>query len=119
MHGKISAMDGHVETAGAALSAPPTLLPLLADFLQWQPVAPRSAKQLAEISARLCRFLREEVVEELQRGSIALSALATEWRSLLFPDASDAQFADGYAQAVTFGLLVARSRDIALAGGID
>ena len=37
----------------------------------------------------------------------------------LFPQADDAQFADGYAQAVTFGLLVARARDISLAGGTE
>ena len=38
---------------------------------------------------------------------------------MLFPEATDAQFADGYAQAVTFGLLVARARDIKLSDGID
>lgn len=35
------------------------------------------------------------------------------------PTATDAQFADGYAQAVTFGLLLARARGIDLSGGID
>jgi hypothetical protein len=38
---------------------------------------------------------------------------------LLFPQADDAQFADGYAQAVTFGLLIARARDISLADGTE
>lgn len=52
-------------------------------------------------------------------GNPGLTALAQDWRKLLFPQADDAQFADGYAQAVTFGLLVARSRDISLSGGID
>ena len=80
---------------------------------------PKSAKGLAEVSARLCRLLRDEVVEQMGRGSPGLTALATDWRKLLFPQADDAQFADGYAQAVTFGLLVARSRDISLSGGID
>ena len=42
-----------------------------------------------------------------------------DWRKLLFPQADDAQFADGYAQAVTFGLLVARARDISLSHGIE
>jgi hypothetical protein len=37
----------------------------------------------------------------------------------LFPHATDAQFADGYAQAVTFGLLVARAREIELKNGIE
>lgn len=51
-------------------------------------------------------------------GSESLTALATDWRKLLFPEANDAQFADGYAQAVTFGLLMARARDISLSEGI-
>jgi predicted helicase len=60
-----------------------------------------------------------EVVEQMELGNPGLTALAQDWRKLLFPQADDAQFADGYAQAVTFGLLVARSRDISLSGGID
>lgn len=42
--------------------------------------------------------------------------LARDWRALLFPDASDAVFADGYAQTVTFALLLARTRGITLTG---
>ena len=36
----------------------------------------------------------------------------------MFPQADDAQFADGYAQAVTFGLLMARAQGIPLDKGI-
>lgn len=118
LQGTVVTLNGDVAAAGTSLSAPPALLPLVAGFLQWTPMAPRTAKQLAEISARLCRLLRDEVTDELQRGGAALTALATEWRSLLFPQATDDQFADGYAQAVTFGLLVARARGISLADGI-
>lgn len=110
---------GDVETSGAGLSAPPSLLGLFEDFIRWQPIPPRDAKQLAEVSARLCRLLREEVTEQLSLGSPALTALATDWRKLLFPEASDAQFADGYAQAVTFGMLMARAREIKLSEGLD
>ena len=98
---------------------PATLLPLISDFLRWAPIPPKTAKKLAEVSARLCRLLRDEVVEQMARGSPALTGLAQDWRKLLFPQADDAQFADGYAQAVTFGLLVARARDISLAEGIE
>jgi predicted helicase len=38
-----------------------------------------------------------------------LVGLARDWRQLLFPDADDVQFADAYAQVVTFALLLARS----------
>lgn len=116
---KIVTLDGNVETAGAALAAPATLLPLVSDFLRWSPIPPHTVKQLAETSARLCRLLREEVTEELERNNPGLTSLAQEWRGLLFPQATDAEFADGYAQAVTFGLLVARARDIELKDGID
>jgi hypothetical protein len=111
-------LDGNVELSGASLSAPTALLPLITDFLRWRPQPPRNPKQLAEISARLCRLLRDEVTEELGRNSPPLTSLAKEWRDLLFPEATNEQFADGYAQAVTFGLLVARARGISLAEGI-
>jgi hypothetical protein len=117
--GAIVHLDGDVESSGAKLAAPATLLPLISDFLRWSPIPPKTAKQLAQISARLCRLLRDEVVEQMERGSPALTGLAQDWRKLLFPQADDAQFADGYAQAVTFGLLVARARDISLAHGTE
>jgi len=79
--------------------------------LQWHPLPPASASELAQVSARLCRLLRDEVTE-------ALTTLAADWRELLFPHADDAQFADGYAQAVTFGLLMARARGITITGGL-
>jgi hypothetical protein len=112
-------LDGDIKTAGAKLQAPSTLLALVADFLQWQPIAPKNAKQLAQVSARLCRLLRDEVIEQMALVSPALTGLAQDWRKLLFPQADDAQFADGYAQAVTFGLLVARAQDIPLSGGTE
>ena len=58
------------------------------------------------------------MTEALARKSDALTTLAADWRDLLFPSASDAEFADGYAQAVTFGLLMARARGIAVGGGL-
>ena len=117
--GNIVRLDGDVETAGGRLAAPDSLVALFADFFQWEPQPPRSAAELAVTTARLCRLLREEVAEQLKRGSAPLTSLATDWRRLLFPSATDEAFADGYAQAVTFGLLMARARNIPLAGGLD
>lgn len=117
--GDVVRLDGDVESSGEALSAPPALAALFSDFLNWQPIAPRNPKRLAEVSARLCRLLRDEVGEQLERGNAGLTSLAADWRKLLFPEADNKSFADGYAQAVTFGLLIARARDIPLAGGID
>ena len=117
--GKVVQLDGDVETAGEALAAPDSLLTLFTDFIYWKPQPPRSAAQLAITTARLCRLLRDEVTEQLARGSASLTHLATDWRKLLFPSATDEAFADGYAQAVTFGLLMARAKDIRLADGLD
>ncbi len=117
--GSIIDLDGDVETSGAKLAAPQELVVLFGRFLDWKPIPPRSAAELAKVSARLCRLLREEVTEQLAEKSPALTALAADWRKLLFPEANDAQFADGYAQAVTFGLLMARSSNIRLADGLD
>ncbi len=110
-------IHGDIETAGNGLQAPPELLNLFETFLRWHPSPPRNAKDLATTSARLCRLLRDEVVEQLAAGSHALTSLAADWRKLLFPEATDATFADGYAQAVTFGLLMARAKDIPLSTG--
>ena len=119
LEGAIVPLRGDVATAGRHLAASDSLLALFVNFFQWEPQAPRSAAQLAVTTARLCRLLREEVKEQLGRGSALLTNLATDWRKLLFPSASDEAFADGYAQAVTFGLLMARARDITLAEGLD
>ncbi len=118
-HGSIISLEGDVESSGRSLAAPNELLPLFDSFIRWEPIPPRSAQELAKLSARLCRLLRDEVTEQLGLGSRALTALATDWRALLFPEANDVQFADGYAQAVTFGLLMARARGMRLTGGLD
>lgn len=115
----VVALIGDIESAGNKLQAPQGLLNLFEMFFDWKPIPPRNAKELAEVSARLCRLLRDEVTEQMQLGSEALTAMAVDWRKLLFPEASDERFADGYAQAVTFGLLMARAKGIELATGFD
>jgi len=83
----------HDKAQWARLQSLPILQPgpgldtLFEAFLQWQPQAPRSAKELAEVSARLCRLLRQEVTDALARKSEALTTPATDWRELLFPTA--------------------------------
>ena len=44
---------GDIESAGDQLAAPPGLLALFENFLRWEPIPPRSAKDLAHVSARL------------------------------------------------------------------
>ena len=62
------------------------------------------AKQLAP----LCKFLRDDVREAMSDDDSPLNSIAETWREMLFPHASDEQFADAYAQTVTFALLLAR-----------
>ncbi len=117
--GSVVKLEGDIETSGAKLAAPLELVARFDNFLRWEPIPPKSAPELAKVSARLCRLLRDEVTEQLAEKSPALTALAADWRKLLFPEANDEQFADGYAQAVTFGLLMARSNNVRLADGLD
>ncbi|WP_063901688.1 type ISP restriction/modification enzyme [Burkholderia ubonensis] len=82
---------------------------LLRDFLTWEPIVPGSSKQLAEYLAPLCRILRDDVLVALRNKAAGVMSVASDWRRYLFPDASNDQFADAYAQTVTFALLLARS----------
>ena len=81
---------------------------LLRDFMNWQPIAPATAQGVARFLAPLARVLRDEVKADLSRADSPLRALANEWSDLLFPDADDDQFADAYAQTLTYALLLAR-----------
>jgi hypothetical protein len=117
--GEIAKFEGDIEVSGAALRPAPSLVALIDDFLTWEPIAPKGPKELAATAARLCRYLRDEVIEQLGIKNAKLSDLKDDWKALLFPDADDAKFADGYAQAVTFGLLMAKSRKLALDDGLD
>ncbi|MGR3373053.1 type ISP restriction/modification enzyme [Pseudooceanicola nanhaiensis] len=112
-------LNGDVRTAGSSLSAPGDLVSIFNNFLTWAPTSPRNARELARISARLCRLLRDETLERLEADDTGIAELRADWRQILFPEADDRQFADGYAQAVVFGLLMARARGVSLADGIE
>jgi hypothetical protein len=112
-------LTGDVRTSGKSLAGSQDLLDLFAAFYDWKPIAPSKPRELAKTAARLCRLLRDQVIEQLARKEARLIALKTDWGKLLFSDADDKEFADGYAQAVTFGLLMARARDIPLGETIE
>ncbi len=81
---------------------------LLRAFLYWEPIVPGTAEGLAKFLAPLARVLRDDVKTALARDGSSLRTLANEWSGLLFPEGDDAQFADAYAQTVTYALLLAR-----------
>jgi hypothetical protein len=115
--GDVVTLVGDVHAAGRALSTGDDKLAiLLTTFLQWEPIAPRQINQMVRMVAPLTRLLRDEVTDTLARerkkGGGPFTSLAEDWRSLLFPEANDAQFADGYAQSVAFALLLARTEKI-------
>lgn len=86
----------------------PVLLEIMRDFLYWEPITPSSPVALAEMLAPLCRFLRDDVLHAVRNDESPLAQLAYEWRTALFPDATDETFADAYAQTLTYALLLAR-----------
>lgn len=118
--GEVVRLKGDIKTAGAALTTDgPGLASILDAFLRWEPIAPRTLTQLVNSVAGLCRLLRDEVAEALKQEKNTggpFTSLASDWRELLFPDADDKQFADGYAQTVTFALLLARVERISFDG---
>jgi Type ISP C-terminal specificity domain/N-6 DNA Methylase len=92
---------------------------LIRAFLLSRPQPPRSLSDLVRIVARLCGLLRDEVQAILTSAPTDnayedLSLLAAAWRRLLFPDLDTPEFADAYAQTVTFALLLARVNGIEL-----
>ncbi len=102
--------DDLIERGSAALdnTALARLHTILLDFLSWEPIVPTTAPALAEMLAPLCRLLRTDVLAAAEREDSALHRLCGEIRDYLFPHVTDAEFADIYAQTLTYALLLAR-----------
>lgn len=109
--GRVVVASGDVTSDGATAFTDAEcarLEELLRNYLLWTPLVPSTPKALAESLAPLTRLLRQAVLAALAEGESSLARLADEWRSIFFPDADDARFADAYAQTVTYALLLAR-----------
>ncbi|MFE6359853.1 type ISP restriction/modification enzyme [Streptomyces sp. NPDC057806] len=128
--GETVRFSGTLKGAGEQLAPtdPAALDALLQAFLLWAPPPIRQVSRLVQHIAPLCRLLRGAVLEQLaaeakspededNASARPFSGLKSDWRRLLFPSADDATFADGYAQAVTFALLLARTEEIPLTEG--
>jgi hypothetical protein len=123
----VTLTGGPLDTAKDGLTAPAEFESMITDFLRWEPAPITSVSALVRAVAPLTRLLRGEVLDQLDTERRAIKTgeaeasqpflgLARDWRTLLFPTATDDVFADGYAQTVTFALLLARTEDIDLAG---
>jgi hypothetical protein len=109
--GKVVRLQGDATVEGAAAIGATDahdLELLLRDFLTWEPIVPSSPRALAEVLAPLCRLLRDDALTAVGAQGSAMHILADDWRRYLFADADDPQFADAYAQTVTYALLLAR-----------
>ena len=111
-------LAGDVTQTGRRAASPEdaaALEPLLLDFLSWEPIVATDTKggvdlrRFAEQIAPLCRMLRDNVLGELKDPLSQLVSLQRDWRQPQSSDSSDKQFADAYAQTVTFALLLGRS----------
>ncbi|MCX5965751.1 MAG: N-6 DNA methylase [Cyanobacteria bacterium] len=109
--GKAVKFSGDVSSDGAeAITSQnaDALLSMFRDFLSWEPTVPSNPKALAQILAPICRLLRTDVLTALEDPKSNLTTLAQDWRIYFFPDADDKQFADAYAQTLTYALLLAK-----------
>jgi Type ISP C-terminal specificity domain/N-6 DNA Methylase len=123
LSGKVALLNGDISRAGSKLRpVDDTFAQLLHKFLLWKPEAPRTLHQLVNTVAGLCRLLNDEVSEilSMERQNIRniklFEPLAADWRRLLYPDLTDVEFANAYAQTVTFALLLARVDGISFEG---
>jgi len=115
--GKIVRLTGDILTDGrkaATTEDAYAIENLLRQFLAWEPFIPTSKgkidlKEFAQLIAPICRMLRDDVTDALKDGNSSLRRLAGDWRQLLFPEATDDQFADAFAQTVAFALLLGRA----------
>jgi hypothetical protein len=121
--GRVAQLDGDLRYADAKLAPLDGAFErVVSDFLLWKPDPPRTVGQLVRAVANLCRLLRGEIADTLDRErsgaepDAIFTGLAEDWRTFLFPGLSDGEFADAYAQTVTFALLLARVDGIVFEG---
>ena len=117
----------HVETVHAAsptilndmghpppIERPDELWDLLDQFLDFSvPKAPNAEKLAVELAKRT-RYLRGQVAlqlaEERQAGAGPLTGYYEAFQTFLIADLDEDEFADLYAQTITYGLFAARAR---------
>ncbi|MEV5409494.1 type ISP restriction/modification enzyme [Thermopolyspora sp. NPDC052614] len=121
--GQIARLNGDVYKAGNKLAPlDGEFARIVTEFLLWKPDPPRNVRQLVRAVAGLCKLLRTEVNEAIDRErrgeeeQKVFTELSRDWRRLLFPGLTHEEFADAYAQTITFALLLARVDGIVFEG---
>ena len=83
---------------------------LLRIFFDYEPPAPRGPEALADSLAPRCRFLRDEVMEALSHpGRNPIKILREQWERTLLVTRTREDFADEYAQTITYALLLGQA----------
>ncbi len=120
--GGVAELAGDLARAGEKLRpADDDLARVIQLFLLWEPEPPRNLAQLIQSVAGLCRLLRDEISDTIAhensgRADQLFTRHLADWQQWLFPQLSVAEFADSYAQTVTFGLLLARWEGVIFEG---
>ena len=92
----------------------PRLESLLKDFVRQQPVSIRSARKLAEMMAGKAEIIKGEMADELAADPEFRSALGRQFitfKENLLPNLTPGEFADIYAETITYGMFAARLHD--------
>jgi hypothetical protein len=85
---------------------------LLKDFASFQGQTITSAKKLAGMMARKARLMRDVFYKVITtEEDSSLKSQLTAFRKVLIYDMSEEEFADIYAQTITYGLFTARLHD--------
>ena len=91
------------------LENPEKLLGLIADFVNFSIPETKSAKQLALELASRAKRMREPLQEELaNKIETDVDKIYRAFQKSLMPDLTKENFADIYAQTITYGLFIAR-----------
>lgn len=92
----------------------PRLESLLKDFATQKPVSIKSAQKLAELMAGKAQIIKGETEDELKVDPEFRSALGrqfTTFKDNLLPNLTPGEFADIYAETITYGMFAARLHD--------
>lgn len=84
------------------------LVSLLQTSYTWKVITPTTPEGLAKLLAPLANLFRKEVSDALTVKGSKIENVRNIWKQTLFPRATDEQFADIYAQTVTYALLLAQ-----------
>ena len=87
---------------------------LVADFGNAAPQKIKSATQLARLMAGKARLLEQATMKMLERKDAATTSigkLMAVFKAALMPDVGAKEFADIYAQTITYGMFAARLHD--------